>query len=122
MKKLIAISASFILLSQIIIFVILLYDNHSNNIPLETRRPKSVLERVHFDTVYCIKYSPDGKKLATGSWDKSAIIWDIDGNQNPTVLAGHTDWVSTVAFSPDGRMLATGSHDSVVKIWELLDG
>jgi WD40 repeat protein len=60
--------------------------------------------------------------LATGSWDKTARIWDVATGQESLSLKGHDNYVYGVAWSPDGKMLATGSLDKTVKVWDAATG
>ncbi|MGC1377644.1 MAG: hypothetical protein WA821_15525 [Anaerolineales bacterium] len=74
----------------------------------------------HTDTVSDIAFSPDGKMLASGSYDKTVILWDIaTGQPIGQPLKGHTDSVNSVAFSPDGKTLASGSSDNTIILWDL---
>ncbi len=79
-------------------------------------------QRGHTDKVESVAYSPDGKRLATGSDDKTAKIWDAGTGKLLMTLLGHTDKVESVAFSPDGKRLATGSDDKTAKIWDARTG
>ena len=63
-----------------------------------------------------VAFKPDGKLLATSSFDHTARIWDIATGQELARFT-HTDEVRGLAFSPDGTRLATGSSDGVVRIW-----
>ncbi len=54
----------------------------------------------HTASVNSVAFSPDGKKLATGSWDKTAKIWDLEQGKHILTLSGHTSFVNSVAFSP----------------------
>ena len=72
--------------------------------------------------VTSLAFSPDGGKLASGSRDGTARIWDVIGGRCERVIQGHTDIVSGVAFSPDGHRLATASHDSTGRVWSVVTG
>ena len=65
-----------------------------------------------------VAYSPDGRRILTGSCDRTAKVWDADKGQELFSLKGHTDPVSSVAFSPDGRRILTGSGDNTAKVWD----
>jgi WD40 repeat protein len=77
----------------------------------------------HKDWVLHIGYSPDGKRLVTGSGseDKTARVWDASNGRELQVLHGHTDYIGSVAFSPDGRRVVTGSGnaDRPARIWNV---
>lgn len=69
-----------------------------------------------------IQFSPDGHRLATGSWDGVARVWrSVDGRPASPPLA-HPGQVLHVAFSPDGRTLATGSDDQMARVWDWATG
>ncbi len=74
--------------------------------------------RGHTRAVSSVAFSPDGARLATGSWDKTVKLWDAALGEEITTLPGHTPAVYSVAFSPDGARLATGSWDKTVKLWD----
>ncbi len=66
--------------------------------------------------------SPDGKRLATASGDKTAKVWDAASGQELLTLRGHIGAVYSVAWSPDGKRLATASGDQTAKVWDAASG
>ncbi len=73
----------------------------------------------HTGAVSSLAWSPDGRRLASGSDDNSIMVWDPDApGQPPTVLAGHPRGVSSVAWSPDGRHLSSISGDGAMREWD----
>ena len=69
-----------------------------------------------------VAWSPDGKRLATGSRDDTAKVWDAETGKELLTLSGHEDSVTSVAWSPDGKRLATGSWDDTAKVWDAETG
>ncbi|MCG9134010.1 WD40 repeat domain-containing protein [Candidatus Poribacteria bacterium] len=68
--------------------------------------------------VLILEFSPNGKRLASGSQDKTVRLWDTDTNEELAILQKHTGWINALAFSADGKKLASGSTDKTVNLWD----
>ena len=76
----------------------------------------------HTLLVYAAAWSPDGKRLATVSEDRTVRLWDTAKGSPLHMLGGHEARVTGVTFSPDGKWLATASADRTVKLWDAVTG
>jgi WD40 repeat protein len=85
-------------------------------------RPLQRILTGHEYGVGSVTFDPEGRWLASGSWDRTIRLWELsDLNAAPLVLAGHEDWVLSVTFDPEGRRLASGSDDRTIRLWDLSD-
>ncbi|MCB0107835.1 MAG: hypothetical protein KDE53_18065 [Caldilineaceae bacterium] len=92
----------------------------------------------HTDSIHTLCFSPDGQRLASGSFDHTARLWDVSAESlrkgeglNPNaasgqllhILRGHHGPVISVCFSPDGQFLASGSNaDQMIGLWDVATG
>ncbi|KAF2456643.1 WD repeat-containing protein 5B [Lineolata rhizophorae] len=77
----------------------------------------------HGQPILAAQFSPaSAARLATGSGDNTARVWDCDTGTPLHTLKGHTSWVLAVSWSPDGTLLATGSNDATVRLWDPVKG
>jgi WD40 repeat protein len=76
----------------------------------------------HKDSLYSAVLSPDGKLLATGSYDQQVKLWDTATGKELRTLSGHNGAIFDLAFHPNGKILASASADRTVKLWDVAQG
>ncbi|KAL1665810.1 WD40-repeat-containing domain protein [Schizophyllum commune] len=77
----------------------------------------------HTDWVNCVAFSPDDKRIASGSIDCTVRLWDVATcHQIGQPLKGHTAQVNSIAFSPDSKRLLSGSSDGSIRLWDAETG
>jgi WD40 repeat protein len=90
---------------------------------VETRQPIGQPLSAHASAVFSVAFSPDGKLLASGSYDSTIILWEVSSLLKRSVdilqpvgqqLSGYSGGIFSVAFSPDGKILAAGTKDKTV--------
>ena len=88
----------------------------------ETRETTQVLFG-HLASITSLSFSADNTKLATGSADKTARVWNLSDRKFPEVatFAGHADSVTAVAFNSNAAQVLSGSTDGSLKLWNVAD-
>ncbi len=84
-------------------------------------REKMVLKG-HKKGVASVKFSPNGRLIASCSADATIRIWDASTGKHLQTLEGHLAGVSTITWMPDSRVIASGSDDKSIRLWNVDTG
>jgi WD40 repeat protein len=76
----------------------------------------------HTSMVYSVAVSGDGKRIVSGSEDRTVKVWDAQTGKNLLTLTGHTMAVTSVALSSDGKRVVSGSRDRTLRVWDTQTG
>jgi WD40 repeat protein len=77
---------------------------------------RMVLE--HADIVESCAFSRDGRRIVTGSVDKTARVWDAESGALLGILTGFDSTVHDAEFSGDGGRIVTISDDKTIRVWD----
>ncbi|KFY02662.1 hypothetical protein O988_02002 [Pseudogymnoascus sp. VKM F-3808] len=76
----------------------------------------------HSDSVFAVAFSPDKKRVASGSGDETIKLWDTRTGNLQKTLTGHLGEVLAIAFSRDSKQVISGSTDKTIKLWDARTG
>jgi len=72
--------------------------------------------------INCFAFSPDGKRLLTGSSYGTVRLWDLKDGRELRTFAGHSGLVTALVFSPCSDTALSGGADGTIRLWELDSG
>jgi len=75
--------------------------------------------RVSGSIMLSVAWHPEGRLLATGSYEGGIDLWDVPGKKHIEKLGSHSKKIRGLAFSPDGKLLVSGSDDERVRLWDM---
>ncbi|KAF7720662.1 hypothetical protein EC973_006667 [Apophysomyces ossiformis] len=73
----------------------------------------------HEGPVSSLAFSPTAMLLLSGSWDRTAKVWDAFGRNKVTETLQHQSDVLAVAFRPDGKQVAASTLDGQISFWDV---
>jgi WD40 repeat protein/DNA-binding SARP family transcriptional activator len=76
----------------------------------------------HTDLIDSLDFSPDGKHLASASWDGTARIWDLATGKATRTIEADGETARWVSYSDDNKRVATAGADGAIRIWPLDGG
>jgi WD40 repeat protein len=69
-----------------------------------------------------LAFSPDSQTLVLSTWNYDVVLYDVAGQRERAVLAGHIDNPTGIAFTSDSRLLATADEGGELRFWDLNSG
>jgi WD40 repeat protein len=100
-------------------FVVYLWDLESGD---DEPRVLPMPEEGIYNAVDDVAFSPDGRRVAGASKDRTARVWATATGELVFTLRGHDNDVTSLSWSPDGKVIATGSADATLRLWSAADG
>jgi WD40 repeat protein len=103
------------------VFAVATRSGKSTSAVILSARSGRVIRHLPEAGIRSFAFSPDGKLLVSGSYDKTARIWEAGTGKLLHVLP-HEGYVFSEEFSSNGRSLVTSSEDGAAYVWDVASG
>jgi len=90
---------------------------------LKGAKREQYMFEAHNSVISAVCFIPGAKPadlvLATASWDKRVLVWDVRARTALPSPPAQADWLQCLAVSHNGRYLASGGFDGIAKVWQM---
>jgi len=86
------------------------------------QQPALMLPVGHTGFISCAQFSPDDKRIVTGSWDNTVKIWDVETGVLLIDLKGNDGTILSVQYSPDGKKILSVHNNGIARLWDAYTG
>src|SRR5260370_4366087 len=90
----------------------------SASTPLKPMGTTLYTYRGHHNPVNTVVWSPDGKRIASASYDKTVQVWDVATGHLYLTYRWHSNMLSAVPWSPDSNDIACSSFHQTLQVWD----
>jgi WD40 repeat protein len=100
-------------------------------LPADALKPDRILRVGHSASVQALVFSPDGRWLASGGYDRSIIVWNLSSGREEFHFGGlpattaassqalNKQAISALTFSPDGTRLVSVEVSGLIRVWNM---
>ncbi|YCM45724.1 protein kinase [Verrucomicrobiaceae bacterium 227] len=98
------------------------YDASPNEEPRDQWQNLPEEKRHHGDRIFWLEFSPDGSRIVTASWDRTARMWNAKNGIPHGEVMQHAGRVNQARFDQSGERIVTASDDRTARIWHADSG
>ena len=81
---------------------------------------RPIIYQGHTQKITAVAWSPDGRRIASTSSDKTMQVWDVANGKLGFIYRNDSFSMNAVTWSPDSLYLAAASNDKIVRVWDAI--